>query len=257
MSKVFQSPSNDSAMENVAKEARSNFKFFWREMTWEFRRIVPAMEIACVKVRFTEGETTEYLWANVLNFDGNNLSIEILNSPNNLKEINANDEVTIPLEQLYDWLYGLSGEVFGGYTINLMRSRMSMQERKSHDGAWGLNFGDPKVVEVVPKEWLLAGKKGVLKKAEYQEPNDVEHPMALNMVQGFKEGKFGEEVMSYVDDYGKTTLHDMALGGAAQMVEYLLSKGMDKNITDKNGNTPLSLSNKIGWENVSRILEHN
>ncbi|MEP3889347.1 MAG: DUF2314 domain-containing protein [Hellea sp.] len=255
MTKIFNSPSNDSEMEHAARQARKNFKFFWREMTWEYRRIIPAMGIASVKIRFDEGDTTEYLWANVFNFDGINLYIEVLNTPNELKKIKANDQLTVPFEQLYDWLYSLDDEIFGGFTVNLMRKRMSSPERASHDGAWGLNFGDPNKIDLVPLEWLREKKKRIFGKPSYKDPNEVEHPMALNMVQGFKEGKFGKEVLEYVDDLGKTTLHDMALGGAAEMTIYLLNQGMDKTVKDNNGNTPLFLSNKMGWGNVSKVLE--
>ena len=48
-------------------------------------------------------------------------------------------------------MYAISGEVFGAYTVNLMRSRMGRQERQEHDSAWGLNFGDPTKIRVAPE----------------------------------------------------------------------------------------------------------
>ncbi|MFX8102449.1 DUF2314 domain-containing protein, partial [Acinetobacter baumannii] len=39
------------------ESAKSTFKYFWRELYWEYRRIVPALELAYVKCAFIQ----EYL----------------------------------------------------------------------------------------------------------------------------------------------------------------------------------------------------
>ncbi len=54
---------DDPAMQRANDEARSDFRYFWREMAWERRRIVPGLDLACVKVPFSdppgENETSE------------------------------------------------------------------------------------------------------------------------------------------------------------------------------------------------------
>ena len=36
------------------ESAISTFKYFWRELYWEYRRIVPALELAYVKCAFIQ-----------------------------------------------------------------------------------------------------------------------------------------------------------------------------------------------------------
>jgi Uncharacterized protein conserved in bacteria (DUF2314) len=45
----------------------------------------------------------------------------------------ASDSARIPLGEISDWMYVISGEVFGAYTVNLLRSRVGRQERQEHD----------------------------------------------------------------------------------------------------------------------------
>ena len=91
----------------------------------------------------------------------------------------------MPLSEITDWMYVISGQAFGGHTVNLMRSRMSAAERKEHDAAWGLDFGDPKKIRVVPEP-----NKGTGFVASWfggKKPVSDEHPMSEAMAPKLKE----------------------------------------------------------------------
>lgn len=47
---IIKFDAEDPEMLAAYKNAQSTFKFFWRELSWEYRRIIPALEIAAVKV---------------------------------------------------------------------------------------------------------------------------------------------------------------------------------------------------------------
>jgi hypothetical protein len=64
--------------------------------------------------------------------------------------VKAGDAARIPLGEISDWMYAIGGEVYGAYTVNLMRSRMGARELREHDTAWGLDFGNPKQIRLVP-----------------------------------------------------------------------------------------------------------
>src|SRR5262249_35107387 len=156
---------------------------------WERRRIVPALDLACVKAPFTDGPgaprpkdvpEAEHMWLSEVDFDGKVVSGVLLNAPNWLKTIKEGDAARIPLNQISDWMYAISGAVFGAYTVNLLRSRMGRRERAEHDAAWGLNFGDPAKIRVGPE----ANKGGGLLQSWFgkKSPADPdEHPMSVNM----------------------------------------------------------------------------
>jgi len=71
-----------------------------------------------------------------IDFDGDEVSGILLNDPNWVQSVQKGDEHRLPLDEISDWMYSISGEVFGAYTVNLMRSRMGRAERREHDSAW-------------------------------------------------------------------------------------------------------------------------
>ena len=45
-------------MKEATQKAQQNFNYFWRELYWEYRRIIPAHDFSMVKVPF-EQQTNE------------------------------------------------------------------------------------------------------------------------------------------------------------------------------------------------------
>ena len=68
--RATQHPSQDPALDAAAERARATFGYLWREVTWEERRIVPALGSAAVKAAFADGDVVEHLWLVDLGFDG-------------------------------------------------------------------------------------------------------------------------------------------------------------------------------------------
>jgi uncharacterized protein len=192
-------------------------------------------------------------------FDGRFVKGELLNAPNWLKSVSAGDAVRVPLAEISDWMYAFNGddyggEVYGAYTVNLMRSRMSQRERQEHDDAWGLNFGDPHNVRIVPK-WK---KSGGLLKALFGRRGDAgiqEHPMSEAMASALKDRLAEDPSMLHAKGgRGWTLLHNQALAGSAATVKILLEAGADPNATADDGTTPLQLARSLGWDKVIALL---
>lgn len=96
---------DDPEMEHAMREARKTFGYFWRELAWERRRIVPALDMAAVKAPFADGPPSpqqtdhpqvEEMWISEVDFDGQAVSGELLNSPNWLTSVKEGDEVRVP-----------------------------------------------------------------------------------------------------------------------------------------------------------------
>ncbi len=265
-SKVFMFDNDDPEMQRAYQKARANFRYFWREIAWERRRIVPGLDLACVKAPFFDEERdqnargqpeVEHMWMSEVDFDGQIVSGVLLNSPNWLKSVKEGDSARLPLEEISDWMYAQAGEVYGAYTVNLMRSRMSPAERKEHDNAWGLDFGDPAKIRVVPQEKKSGGffKSLFGKKKEEEAPEKQEHPMSEAMASSFKESLDADpSMLEEPDDNGWTLLHHQALAGSAATVKVLLEKGANPNAVTSHGMTPLALAKSLGWEKVVALL---
>lgn len=246
---IFFAKGESPKMTAAFETAQKTFKYFWREMSWEYRRIVPALELACVKVAFSQ-ETDlhdeliiEHMWMNDIAFDGDNIKGNLINTPNELTNINNGDIVEVPLNQISDWLFSTRGKTYGGFTIQAMRSEMSSKEKKEHDKAWGLDFGDYNDI-------LLAYEQ-----KEHPE-NLIEHPMSKNMKDSLIDFlKQNPNELTSKDEFGYGFLHRETIAGNLTSVEVLLASGIEKNMKTNRGKTSLDFAKQLNWEHIIPVLE--
>lgn len=247
--KIFFVQGDSPAMMEAYQKAQKTFKYFWRELSWEYRRIVPALDVACVKAVFMQ-ETgpdtppiTENMWLNNIGFDGEYIYGVLVNTPNELTNIENGAEVKLSIDQISDWLFVNQGITYGGFTIHAIRSDMNEEERAAHDAAWGLDFGDSNDIMIVYQE------------KEHPE-NLEEHPMSKNM---------REKVVAHLqqnpaevnaaDENGYTLLHKETIAGNRTFVEELLAAGADTSLKTKNGKTALDFAKQLNWEHIIPLLE--
>lgn len=181
-----------------------------------------------------------------IQFNGFMVSGTLLNAPNELTTVKQGETVSIPLSMISDWMYGMEGDVFGGFTVHAMRARMDEEERAQHDEAWGLEFGDPLKPRVLPLKvgWYTKG-----------DLSSQEHPMSVNMAPELKKQLAAQpEMITSVDERGWTILHTEALAGSTPTVKVLLEAGADPNVKTNDGLTPLKLAKTLGWDNVLAVL---
>lgn len=277
-STAYPSPSDDPEMVKASEKARQTFRFFWREMAWERRRIIPGLELAAVKAAFSDPPEiqaqnpdaleVEQMWLLDVDFDGRQLTGTLINSPVSLKTVHEGDEISIPGKRITDWMYVIDGNVYGGFTVDLMRSRMRGGERRQHDGAWGFDFGEVGVVDLVPPGYIgkEPKKKGFFSRlfgGSKSEPQDYaivasrEHPMSVNMRPSFEEAlQNNPEMLHQTDDaHGFTFLHQLALAGSYDGVDVCLNRGADPKKTANNGLTPYQLAKCLGWKKVMKRIE--
>lgn len=242
-SQVALADGDDPEMQRAYEQARDSFRYFWREIAWDRRRIVPALDLAIIKAPFTDDAPrpgsgdepqVEHMWVGDIDFDGESVSGVLGNDPNWLTSVKDGDGVRIPLDRISDWMYVTEGVAYGGFTINLLRSRMDLAERQEHDAAWGLDFGDPLKVRM-----------------DTSDP----HPMSETMAPSLRETMANDPSLLAVKGHnGWTFLHQEASAGSAATVQVLLDAGADPGAAADNGMTPLQLANVLGWESAARLL---
>lgn len=284
-SNLYRNEGEDAEMEAASVKARDTFGFFWRELAWEKRRIIPGLGIAALKVAFSDPPEmrssdpnaleTEHMWLGDVDFDGKEVTGTLMNEPHSLQSVSEGDTVTFGQDRINDWMYAVHDRVYGGFTVNLIRSRMSKGERKQHDGAWGLEFGDPENVLVVPPVYLgeeeeaeessggffssLFGKKKqqpVAKAQDYSVAAEFEHPMSVNMRGSLEEALKGDpSMLESTDDNGFAFLHQLSLAGSFDGVDVVLNHNADPNKPANNGMTPLQLAKTFNWKKVISRLE--
>ena len=81
--RMYFADNQDAALQAGYVAARHTFKFFWRELSWEYRRIVPGLDMAAVKLPFATDSaaqevhaapTHEHMWISDVHFDGEQIS---------------------------------------------------------------------------------------------------------------------------------------------------------------------------------------
>ncbi len=246
-SPVVLSDGKDPEMDQAFAQARATFRYFWRELSWESRRIVPGLEMSAVKFAFedpsVQGANVEHLWLGQIDCDGERIVATVLNQPNWIKNVAKGQVVTVPIAHLEDWIYVQAGRAYGAFTVNLLRSRMSAADRAAHDKAWGLDFGDPKKIKLVP-DW----------DGPDTDP-DQEHPMSMNMRDKLEEAvRAHPEMLTSANEHGVTMLHQLAMAGSADGVEVLVARGADPNARDSKGRTARDLAVMMGWPVVVATL---
>ncbi|MDU1891737.1 MAG: DUF2314 domain-containing protein [Dysgonomonas sp.] len=236
-------------MISAFEKAQETFKYFWRELSWEYRRIVPALDVAYVKVIFTqevEGDdhpVVEHMWINDIGFDGEVITGTLINDPYQLTNVKNGDVVEVPLSQISDWLFAIRGKTYGGFTIHVLRSGMSDKERSEHDNAWGLDFGDYNDILLVYEQ------------KEHPE-NLVEHPMSKNMKESLVNYiAQSPDILTAKDEKGLTFLHKEVIAGNLSIVETLLEHRANKEDMTNNGKTSLDIANQLGWEHLFSVLK--
>lgn len=273
---IFTSPSEDADMEKAATRARQTFRYFWREMSWEQRRIIPGLELAAVKASFSDPPEiraqnpdaleVEHMWLIDVEYDGRKIQGTLINSPHSLQSVSEGDHVSFSGKQLCDWMYVIAGDVYGGFTVDLMRSRMSAGERKQHDRAWGFDFGEVGMVDLVPPDYVgdAPKKKGFFSRfggseatpQDYAKVAASEHPMSVNMRESLDESlQQNAEMLSDSDENGFTLFHQLCLAGSWDGVDVCLKHGANPKQPTKNGMTPYALAKCLGWKRVMARLE--
>lgn len=260
---------NDPEMQMAFQAAQRSFRFFWRELSWERRRIVPGLDMSMVKLPFTDGPRTdgrsefEQMWIGDVEFDGDSISGTLLNSPNWLTSVEEGDSVSMPFGHLTDWMLTADGRAYGGFTVNLMRSRMGVSERQKHDQAWGLEFGAPTDIQVEiqrepkpkPKARLFAGLFGRNSSPQDAAASFSDHPMCVNMIPKIEaQLQADRSIANSAGDDGWTLLHHEALAGNFGVVKLLVAFGADAAVRTPQGYSAADLARRIGWTEISDFL---
>jgi uncharacterized protein YegJ (DUF2314 family) len=230
---------DDPEMEKASQEARKTFRHFWKEVSLDYNRIVPALEVSCIKLPFSDDESdpdsqVEHMWVSEIDFDGERIRGVLINAPNWLKSVKEGDAVECAVDDIGDWMCVLAGKVYGAYTVQVTRGRMSESERTAYDEAWGLEFPPPDEVLVPP------------------DVSDFE-PVIAKLLQDHLEKDI--ETVKSTDDAGRSPLHLEALYGRRHSVQVLLDYGADPTAKCDRGWTPRDYANSIGWAEVASILE--
>jgi uncharacterized protein YegJ (DUF2314 family) len=86
-----------------------------------------------IKVGITDGKQVEHFWVAVTKFDGKQFEGTINNEPALVKTIKEGEAVTVEKGKISDWMFVENKKLVGGYTVRVLRNRLTPEERKALD----------------------------------------------------------------------------------------------------------------------------
>ena len=142
-SKIITVQSDDAEMNAAMQTARDKFPDFWREVSADYKRVIPALGGSMVKAYFYDAgapESGEHMWVSEVEYDGKTITGELADTPRQLRSVWSGERVSFPLERLSDWFYADGGKAVGAFTVRLLRTRMGTEERRAHDSHYPFRF---------------------------------------------------------------------------------------------------------------------
>jgi uncharacterized protein YegJ (DUF2314 family) len=96
-----------------------------------------------LKLQFQTQNNTEHIWFTEIQLQDSTYSGVLNNVPSHIEGMKMGERRRLNPADISDWMYGQRGELRGGYTIRVLRNRMSKTERELFDADFGLSIKDP------------------------------------------------------------------------------------------------------------------
>ena len=90
-----------------------------------------------VKLPFADGTEKEYIWLGEPMFENGKWYGTVDNTPEYTHEVKQGEKVAFDTAKVADWNYTRNGELIGGYSVRLLRNRMTPEEQVEFDKSTG------------------------------------------------------------------------------------------------------------------------
>jgi len=104
----------------------------------------PTQPFFLIKTRFPFGSENEveHMWVSDISYNGTQFEGVLANEPIFVQGIHLSDHVVVRIENVSDWMIIDNGRLLGGFTIYVLRSRMTDSEREQFDNDSEYIIGD-------------------------------------------------------------------------------------------------------------------
>lgn len=124
----------DSAMNAAILEAHQTLDTFNHALNSHN----PNYDYFALKVLFPTPTGNEHLWVSDIVLTNGKYRGVINNVPEQTKEVDIGDTILIDNSRISDWMFVEAGKLHGGYTVRLLRNRMTEEEKNAFDRENGL-----------------------------------------------------------------------------------------------------------------------
>jgi uncharacterized protein YegJ (DUF2314 family) len=135
---IYSTSSEDEEMNEAVNAAKGTIQLF--EKAFLSKKYDETSFV--LKVRFATPKGFEHIWVNNIEMENNNYYGTVNSPPESTTEVKEGEKIKIDKNNITDWLYNDNGKLRGGYTIKVIRNRMTKEERKQFDEEFQLKIDD-------------------------------------------------------------------------------------------------------------------
>lgn len=122
---------DDPKMLEAREKARSSVAGFIEALN----NPKPTQNKFSFKAQFSDGKHIEHMWLFHVRYEDGMLIGTVNNAPDLMTGIQLGDQKSVDPQQISDWMYVQDGKLVGGFSIRVIRERMSDSERQQLDGS--------------------------------------------------------------------------------------------------------------------------
>lgn len=128
--------SDDEEMNAAVEKAKMTFN----EFVDALKNVDQNKSDFSIKVPFEYADGHEHIWVAEIELKEDRIYGYINNDPVYVTHIKLGDEIEIKPDQISDWFYIEDGKLIGGFTIRVLRDRMTDEEKQQLDDSFGVTF---------------------------------------------------------------------------------------------------------------------
>lgn len=130
-SNIVTTGDDDAEMNTAIEKAKSSFTVF----TTAFNSKKTKFSSFSIKIPFVTVGGNEHIWISEISKEKDNYFGIVDNLPESTSQVKLGDKIKIEPAKISDWMFIEEGKLRGGYTIRIIRKRMTEDERKEFDSA--------------------------------------------------------------------------------------------------------------------------
>ena len=100
----------------------------------------PKAENQALKVEFADSKGIEHMWIGDIEYKDGKYSGILNNEPEYITQYKAGDKIDVDNSKISDWMFVENGKLHGGFTIKVLRNKMTEEERKQFDEESGMQI---------------------------------------------------------------------------------------------------------------------
>ena len=85
-----------------------------------------------IKIPVKDGEHTEHFWLSDVRYQEGVFTGKIDNEPDEVRTVKIGQEVTVPKDEIADWMYFEDGKMHGNYTLRVLMKQMPAAEAEKY-----------------------------------------------------------------------------------------------------------------------------